>query len=113
MKPINVITLLEASLKLLNASLIIDTLLLINATTIFVAKDETADIFNITKQVSEDININVVDPKFESANHGGLLNYLDGFVKEGAGAGGAMFMALMCGYNIDEIKNKIVENCSK
>lgn len=83
------------------------------ATTIYVAKDETADIFNITKQVSEDININVVDPKFESANHGGLLNYLDGFVKEGAGAGGAMFMALMCGYNIDEVKNKIVENCSK
>ncbi len=83
------------------------------ATTTYVAKDETANIFDITGQISADITINVVDPKFESANHEGLLNYLEGFVKEGAGAGGAMFMSLMCGHTIDEIRDKIVETCSK
>ena len=83
------------------------------ATTKFVARDETADIFDITKQISEDITINAVDPKFETANHGGLNNYLEGFVKEGAGAGGAMFMALMEGKTIDEVLDSIVKTCSK
>lgn len=82
------------------------------ATTVYVANDETADIFYITKQISDDIVINVVDPKFETTNHGGLKNYLTGFVKEGAGAGGAMYMSLMEGKNINEILNAIVKTCS-
>lgn len=82
------------------------------ATTSYVANDETADILYITKQINEDIAINVVNPKFETTDNKGLKNYLNGFVKEGAGAGGAMFMALMEGKTIDEIRDAIVKTCS-
>lgn len=81
------------------------------ATTSFVAQDETADIFNIINQIG-DISINAVNPNFEKANVKGLKNYLIGFIKEGAGAGGAMFLALMRGKNIDEIRLAIEEACS-
>jgi len=81
------------------------------ATTKFVVKDETANLLDIVKQIG-DITVNAVDPNFEVSTHGGLKNYLDGFVKEGAGAGGAMFLALMMGHDIDEIRTSIEEACS-
>jgi len=77
-------------------------------TTSFVANDETSDLFNIVNQIGE-INVNVVNPQFEKSTNEGLKNYLKGFVKEGVGAGGAMLMALMLGYSIDEIREKIEE----
>ena len=52
------------------------------------ANDETADLFDLVKQIDEDITVNIVDPNFEEAEYPGLKNYLDGFVKEGVGAGG-------------------------
>ena len=42
----------------------------------------------------------------------GLKNYTEGFIKEGAGAGGAMFLALMLGNSIDEIRESIEDACS-
>ena len=78
------------------------------ATTKFVAKDPTSDIFNIAKQVGN-INIHVIDPYFEKSSSQGLKNYLDGYVKEGVGAGGSMLMALLLGYSIDSIRRKIEE----
>jgi uncharacterized protein (TIGR00303 family) len=80
------------------------------ATTKFVAKDPTSDIFNIAKQIGK-INIHVVNPYFEKTNTEGLKNYLKGYVKEGVGAGGAMLMALLLGYSIDSIREKIEEIC--
>jgi uncharacterized protein (TIGR00303 family) len=80
------------------------------ATTVFVAKDKTADLFNLIEQIG-DIAINIVDPEFEKSSNGGLKNYLKGFVKEGVGAGGAMYTALLLGYSIDEIRAKIEEVC--
>jgi len=80
------------------------------ATTSFVANDETSDLFNIISQIG-DININVVDPNFEESSNDGLKNYLKGFVKEGVGAGGAMLMALLLGYSIEDIREKIEEVC--
>ena len=82
------------------------------ATTIFVAKDETADFFNIMNQIDENVSINIVDPQFETSTYGGLKNYIIGFVKEGAGAGGAMFTALMQGKTIEEVLKKIEEVCT-
>ena len=82
------------------------------ATTSFVVKDETADLLDIVSQIG-DITVNAVNPCFEKARYGGLKNYLDGFVKEGAGAGGAMFLALMMGHDIDEVREAIDEYCSK
>ena len=80
------------------------------ATTKFVATDYTSDIFNIAKQIGN-ISIHVVDPYFEKTSNQGLKNYLNGFVKEGVGAGGSMLMALLLGYSIDTIRAKIEEIC--
>ncbi|MCL2115375.1 MAG: TIGR00303 family protein [Methanobrevibacter sp.] len=80
------------------------------ATTKFVAKDPTSDIFNIAKQIGK-INIHVVNPYFEKSSIQGLKNYIKGYVKEGVGAGGAMLMALLLGYSIDNIREKIEEIC--
>ena len=77
-------------------------------TTSFVANDDTSDLFNIINQISK-INIHVVNPQFEKSENDGLKNYLKGFVKEGVGAGGAMLMALLLGYSIENIREKIEE----
>ena len=82
------------------------------ATTIFVAEDETADINQLTRQVA-DIDIFAVDPEFEKSSVAGLKNYLDGSVKEGVGAGGAMMAALLKDVPMDNIRLKIEELCAK
>lgn len=81
------------------------------ATTIYVAKDETADLFGILNQIDDNITVNVVDPRFEESEHAGLRNYLKGFVKEGAGAGGAMFAALVLGNSVENLRRKIEKVC--
>ena len=81
------------------------------ATTVFVAGDETADLFGILNQIDDNITIHVVDPRFEESEHKGLQNYLKGFVKEGAGAGGAMFTALVLGNAVENLKKKIEKVC--
>jgi uncharacterized protein (TIGR00303 family) len=75
-------------------------------TTSFVANDNTSDLFNIINQIGE-ISVHVVNPQFEKSENEGLKNYLKGFVKEGVGAGGAMLMALLLGYSIEDIREKI------
>lgn len=81
------------------------------ATTVYVAKDDTADLFGILNQIDDSITVNVVDPKFEESEHAGLRNYLEGFVKEGAGAGGAMFTALVLGNSVENLRRKIEKVC--
>ncbi len=81
------------------------------ATTVFVAADETADLFGILEQIDDNITVNVVDPRFEESEHEGLRNYLTGFVKEGAGAGGAMFTALVLGSSVEKLRRKIEKVC--
>lgn len=82
------------------------------ATTVYVVGDETADLLGLLKQIDEDITLHSVDPKFEESDHDGLKNYLDGFVKEGAGAGGAMFTALARGVPVEKLRKKIEKTCS-
>ena len=81
------------------------------ATTVFVAADETADLFGILEQIDDNITVNVVDPRFEESEHEGLKNYNVGFVKEGAGAGGAMFTALVLGNTVEKLRRKIEKVC--
>lgn len=81
------------------------------ATTVFVAKDKTADLFGILKQIDNSITIHIVDPRFEDTEHEGLKNYLTGFVKEGAGAGGCMFTALVRGSSVEKLRKKIERVC--
>lgn len=80
------------------------------ATTIFVAEDETSDINYISRQI-EDITIYAVDPHFEKCQNQGLKNYLNGSVKEGVGAGGAMLAALLKGVSIDDIRSRTERYC--
>ncbi len=82
------------------------------ATTIFVAEDETSDINYISRQIA-DYSIFAVDPHFEKCDNQGLKNYIDGSVKEGVGAGGAMMAALLKGVSIDAIRVKTEELCEK
>lgn len=82
------------------------------ATTIFVAKDETSDINYISRQIA-DYPIFAVDPHFEKSNNQGLKNYIDGSVKEGVGAGGAMMAALLKGVSMEDIRLKTEDLCEK
>ncbi|MCK9151139.1 nicotinate mononucleotide-dependent phosphoribosyltransferase CobT [Methanobacterium alcaliphilum] len=82
------------------------------ATTVFVAEDETSDINHIAEQIG-DITIFAVDPSFQSSENGGLRCYLNGSVKEGVGAGGAMMAAMLQGVTTDEIRIKTEELCQK
>ena len=81
------------------------------ATTVFVAGDETADLFGILNLIDDNITVNVVDPEFEKSEHEGLKNYNKGFVKEGAGAGGAMFSALVLGNSPERLRKRIEKVC--
>ncbi len=80
-------------------------------TTTYVVDDESSDLLNIISQIG-DINIYAVDPEFEKSDNEGLKNYLNGFVKEGVGAGGSILMAILLGYSIDDIREKIEEVCN-
>lgn len=77
------------------------------ATTIYVAEDETANLLDLLKQIDPAISLHVVDPKFEESEDEGIRLYTEGFVKEGAGAGGAMFAALMRGASVSGLRKKI------
>lgn len=82
------------------------------ATTIYVAEDETANLIDLVRQIDEDITVHAVNPKFEESSDAGLRLYTEGFVKEGAGAGGAMLAALMRGASVSSLRENI-ENVSK
>jgi uncharacterized protein (TIGR00303 family) len=82
------------------------------ATTIFVAKDETSDIHYIARQIAP-LNIFAVDPGYEKSENHGLKNYIQGVVKEGVGAGGALLAANLKGVPIDEVRIKTEELCQE
>jgi uncharacterized protein (TIGR00303 family) len=82
------------------------------ATTIFVAEDETSDINHIVQQIGN-IPIYAVDPSFHESENEGLKTYLNGSVKEGVGAGGAMLAAMIQGITIDDIRHKTEELCKE
>lgn len=81
------------------------------ATTVYVAEDETADLVDLLKQIDPEITLNVIDPEFEKSEDDGLKLYVDGYVKEGAGAGGALLMALLKDASRESIRKKIEEVC--
>lgn len=81
------------------------------ATTVYVAKDETANLLNLLEQIDPEITLHVVDPKFEDSIDEGLKLYTEGFVKEGAGAGGAMLLALIRGASVKSLRERIEMEC--
>jgi uncharacterized protein (TIGR00303 family) len=77
------------------------------ATTVYVRDDPTASF----EQTARDLGVKCyyVDPDFGDLGHAGLARYCIGEVKEGMGAGGAMILAGMLGFDSAAIREKIFQ----
>jgi len=77
------------------------------ATTVYVRDDPSANVEELAEMIG--VTVYYVDPGFGELGHVGLARYCTGEVKEGTGAGGAMFMASIMGFTPDQIREKIFE----
>ena len=77
------------------------------ATTCYVRDDPSANFVEVSDAIGAQVYF--IDPDFGRLGHSGLARYCIGEVKEGMGAGGAMFMAYLMGYSPDQIRAKIFE----
>jgi NaMN:DMB phosphoribosyltransferase len=75
-------------------------------TTSYVRDDPTADVQALARKIG--VHVTYVDPGFGDLGHAGLARYCIGEVKEGMGAGGAMFLANLMGYSPDTIRGAIL-----
>lgn len=80
------------------------------ATTCYVARDATANFREMIDILG--YRAFTADPGFGSARFKGLRMYETGNVKEGVGAGGAMFAAAMLGFSQKEFREKVDEVCN-
>lgn len=76
-------------------------------TTTYVRDDTSASFTSTLGEVGADACY--VDPDFGDLGHAGLARYCIGEVKEGMGAGGAMFLAYLMDYSPDTITRAILE----
>lgn len=79
------------------------------ATTQYVADDISANFSEMTKIMG--YQAYAADPGFGKSRFKGLKMYENGDVKEGVGAGGAMFAAAMKGFSRKEFREKTEEVC--
>jgi len=63
-------------------------------TTSYIVDDKTANFLDVIKKIA-DIPILAASPKLENSHIKGLKSFSEGFVKEGAGAGGCMISAML------------------
>ncbi len=77
------------------------------ATTCYVARDASANFMEMTDLLG--YRAFVADPGFGYSKLEGLRMYENGEVKEGVGAGGAMFAAAMLGFSQKEFREKVEE----
>jgi uncharacterized protein (TIGR00303 family) len=80
-------------------------------TTVYVRDDPTANIIPVAQKIGA--MVYYVDPGFGSLGHDGLARYCTGEVKEGTGAGGAMFLAYLLGFSPIEIQQKIFDTVTR
>ncbi len=79
------------------------------ATTSYVADDASANFREMTEMLG--YQAFAADPGFGSSKRKGLRMYERGDVKEGVGAGGAMFASAMMGFSQKEFREKVEEVC--
>jgi NaMN:DMB phosphoribosyltransferase len=79
------------------------------ATTCYVARDPTANFREMAELLG--YKAFAADPGFANSRFAGLRMYESGDVKEGVGAGGAMFAAAMMGFSQKELREKVEEVC--
>ncbi len=78
-------------------------------TTSYIVNDDSANFLDMIKEIA-DIPILIVNPKLEDSKIQGLRSYSDGFVKDGAGAGGAMISAILkTGFTSEKLLEKTEE----
>jgi uncharacterized protein (TIGR00303 family) len=75
-------------------------------TTSYVRDDPTANVGQLAQEIGS--RIYYVNPDFGNLGHPGLARYCIGEVKEGFGAGGAMFLAYLMGHSEDTIRDRIL-----
>lgn len=63
-------------------------------TTSYIVDDKSANFLEMIKKISE-IPVLVVNPRLENSKISGLKAFSEGFVKEGAGAGGSIIAAIL------------------
>jgi NaMN:DMB phosphoribosyltransferase len=80
------------------------------ATTVYVREDPSAG-FAATAEIIG-AQAWYVDPGFGDLGHAGLARYCIGEVKEGIGAGGAMFLARVMGKGEEEIREAVLSTVS-
>ena len=81
------------------------------AMTCYVRNDPDADIAGTAQAIGT--KIFSVDPGFGEIGHTGLARYCIGEVKEGMGAGGAMFLASLQGFTAERIRHQIFSTASR
>ncbi len=79
--------------------------------TCYVRNDPVADITGTGQAIGA--KIFSVDPGFGEIGHPGLARYCIGEVKEGMGAGGAMFLASLQGFTPERIRHQIFSTVSR
>ena len=79
-------------------------------TTSYVYDDPTATFKETAAAIGADAYY--VDPGFGSLGHPGLARYAKGEIKEGSGAGGAMFLAKLLGYTPEQIRDAILTHAN-
>ena len=81
------------------------------AMTCYVRNDPVADVTGTGQAIG--VKIFSVDPGFGEIGHPGLARYCIGEVKEGMGAGGAMFLASLQGFTAERIRHQIFSTVSR
>jgi len=79
-------------------------------TTVYVRDDPTAGFTATADMIGA--RVYYVDPDFANIGHTGLARYCVGEVKEGIGAGGAMFLARIMGRSEEEIREALLTTVS-
>ncbi len=80
-------------------------------TTTYVYNDKSASFKETAAAIGADTYF--VDPGFASIGHAGLARYAEGEIKEGSGAGGAMFLASILGFTPEDIRAAILSHVSQ
>jgi uncharacterized protein (TIGR00303 family) len=80
------------------------------ATTVYVRDDPSAGFASTAERIGA--RAWYVDPGFGDLGHAGLARYCIGEVKEGIGAGGAMFLARVMGKSGEEIREAVLSTVS-
>ncbi len=80
------------------------------ATTRYVVEDESANFLELTRTLGVSV-VYIADPGFGKSSLKGLHRYETGTIKEGAGAGGAMYLAGLYGISQDDFRTEVESVC--